>query len=757
VARRLGKGYIRGVDPKGALETITANLKASFDRDRTVLDFEQWFEALCEAPPRHLRSASQYLLNVFEHFGHEPVERPYGTYERFRLFDAPWAEGEGAVSGHEDVQCDVHRILSAFARDGRVSKLIVLHGPNGSAKSSFVRCLREAMEQYSRSPGGALYTYAWIFPTEKIVRGRLGFDAVEGSSGRGTSYAHLPPESLDARLPCDLRDHPIFLIPRDERAKLVEDLRRDGRIPEDFVVPHYILNGDLSPRDRSIYDALLLAHEGDHQAVRRHIQIQRFYVSSQYGTGVATIEPQMHVDAESRQLTADRSIANLPRPLQSVPMYELQGPLVSGNRGLVEFSDLLKRPVEAFKYLLTTSEEATASLPQFKIQLDAVLIASTNEAQLEAFREYPDWTSFKGRIELVRVPYLRRFSDEVAVYKRQIRPTALPRPIAPHTVECAAMWAVLTRLVPPEPSHYADPLRSLVARLKPLDKLRLYDSGRVPTGTSEKEANELIRGIPQIFQEHRGFSKYEGQIGASAREIRTLFFNAAQRPKFDSLTPVPLFLELEDLIRDPSIYPFLQRESKQGYFQHFEYIDVVRNWWLDVLDEEVRISMGLVDELRHRELFARYVLHVSHLTKKEKLLDTVTGQYVAPDESLLKEVEGVILPENESREEFRRAMIGRIGAWGLDHPGKTPDYREVFPDHVRRIEENYFQSRRKLIAKNLSFVLETFGEQPSSRLTDEDKEMASRTRKLMRDRFGYADACARECMAYLAKARYAGK
>ncbi|NJK90286.1 MAG: serine protein kinase PrkA, partial [Myxococcales bacterium] len=95
-----------------------------------------------------------------------------------------------------------------------------------------------------------------IFPTERIEKGRLGFGGGSPEGSKGASYAHLPVDEIDARLPCELREPPIFFIPKASRAALFEELRAAGRIPADLVIPYYILNGDLSPRDRAIYDAL---------------------------------------------------------------------------------------------------------------------------------------------------------------------------------------------------------------------------------------------------------------------------------------------------------------------------------------------------------------------------------------------------------------------------------------------------------------------------------------------------------------------
>ena len=173
-----------------------------------------------------------------------------------------------------------------------------------------------------------------------------------------------------------------------------------------FRPAHQILLGDLSHRNRQIFEALLSSYHGDIAKVLRHIQVERFFVSRPDDPAVATVEPQMAVDARSRQLTMDRSLSSLPPALQSLTLYEVQGELVDGNRGILDFADLLKRPLEAFKYLLGTVEQGRVTLDTAVLEVDTVFIASSNEGYLAAFKEIPEFQSFKGRIELVRAPYL---------------------------------------------------------------------------------------------------------------------------------------------------------------------------------------------------------------------------------------------------------------------------------------------------------------------------------------------------------------
>jgi len=185
-----------------------------------------------------------------------------------------------------------------------------------------------------------------------------------------------------------------------------------------------------------------------------HVQIERFYVSKRYRRGIATIEPQMSVDARIQQITADRSLQALPKALQHISLYEPSGPLVDANRGLLEFSDLLKRPVEAFKYLLDTIETATVSMDSFVLHLDVGFVGSTNETYLDAFKDHPISHRSRGRMRLVKVPYLSRYATEREIYAPQITKRVVGRHVAPHAIDVAALWAVLTRMRKCDASRY---------------------------------------------------------------------------------------------------------------------------------------------------------------------------------------------------------------------------------------------------------------------------------------------------------------
>src|SRR5712672_29263 len=745
------------VDSLRYLQNVGEQVQQSFLRNKTILAFQEYMEVYFERPRVHARDAAQYIRDCFDFYGSETVQRSSGPVRRFKLFDRPFdlganssQEGEGGapVCGQEEVQNAIYRILSGFVRAGRMNKLILLHGPNGSAKSSIVAAIQRALEDYSRKEEGQLYRFNWIFPSEKLVKGSIGFGETKNGGPRVESYAHLEGEQVDARIHCELKDHPLFLLPRGERQRVL----RESTKPDDtFQLSAGILEGELCHKCRQIYASLLQSYNGDVLKVLRHVQVERFYVSRRYMIGAVTVEPQMSVDADYRQVTADKSHSALPGALQNLSLYEPFGPLVTGNRGVIEFSDLLKRPLEHYKYLLGTVETGIARMNHFLLHLDSVLIASSNEKHLSAFKEMGDFASFKGRIELVRVPYLRRVEEEERVYEFRLR-ESVGKHVAPHATWAAALWAVLTRLKKPVSDRYKGDLRKLADHLTPLEKACLYDEGRAPDRLSSQQARELKKHLQDFWKESDSYPNYEGRTGASARELKTAIGNAAQSSAYKCLTPQAVLEELESLIRDKSVYEFLQQEVVDGYHDHEEFVRVAEGEYLDVLDEEVRQAMGLVSEKQYRTMFERYVLHVLAWTRGERLRNPHTGDMERPDEEMMAQTESIVMAGSEDRREFRRGLISAIGAHRIEHSEGELDYSQIFPDLFRRLRDHFFDERKRTLRKNAERVLRHLGDE-RGQLAAREQTQAQETLQAL-EKYGYCEHCAKDGILLLLAKRY---
>jgi serine protein kinase len=748
------------------LQRISQEVRDAYARNKRVMSFGEFYALFLSRPVQFARSAAQYLKDVFDHFGAAEVKTARGPLTRWKLFDCAFDGGRDRLIGQEDVQARVYRAISNFVREGAVNKLVLLHGPNGSAKSTFVSCLVRALEYYSTLDEGALYRFNWIFPSQKISKGGIGFGGGAYDGGPDGSFAYLDDDMIDAKLVDELRDNPLFLIPPKRRQELLDEKLADAG---PFVVSDYVRFGDLGHKNKQIFEALLVAYKGDYLKVLRHVQVERFYVSRRYRAATVTVEPQLAVDARSRQVTMDRSIQSLPTALQSLSLYEYSGELVDANRGLIEYSDLLKRPLEAYKYLLGTVENGQVGIDNSILFFDLLFIGSSNESHLAVFKEIPEFQSFKGRIELVRMPYLLDYREEERIYREQTAPadreraagaTPFGKHIAPHTGFVAAVWAVLTRMRKPLPEKYPKALADLVAKLTPLEKAELYSRGQTPQGLSPEQAKELLGSIDKIIGESDAYPNYEGRTGASPREIKTLIANAAQNPRFGCVSPLAVFEEMEDLVKNVTVYEFLKQEPLPGgYHENKKFIQVVRDRYLDLVDDELRSSMGLVEERQYGDLLGRYITNVSYWSKKEKVRNPTTGRLEDPDEDLMKEVEQTLGPSGLGAKaaDFRNEMISRIGAWSLEHPGQKLDFAQVFPRQLQQLRDAYFDQRKKVVKKTTEDLLVYLAEgadKTRARIEKESFERVETTLGNLRTRYGYCDRCVRDAVSYLWRKRY---
>jgi predicted Ser/Thr protein kinase len=755
----------------GELDAVASALEHRFKASRSVLSFKEYLELFAENPRRHGRDAPAYVRGMFEHYGTETIDKPWGKTTRYKLFDLalgqPGETREAILVGQEELQATLYRVLANFVNEGRANKLLLMHGPNGSAKSTAAACVLRALEHYSTLDEGALYRFHWVFPSRKTVRGSIGFGDTKdqlGSSGRAggrpswdDSFAHLSDDQIDARLVMEIRDHPLFLIPLAHRRPLLAKLYEGtGTSP-----PSWLATGQLSHKNQQVFEALMMADEGDLASTLRHVQVERWFISRKYRQGAITLGPELSVDAGERQITADRSLAALPTALQATTLFEAHGEIIEAAGGVLEFSDLLKRPLDAFRYLQLTLETGEIALPHQNVQTNVVMIGSANEVHLAAFRDHPEFPSFRGRFELVAVPYLKSVVDERRIYDLHVVPF-MGKHVAPHATQVAAEFAVMTRLAKPSPDKYPAELAKIVKELTVEQKMDLYATGTVPEQLDADAKKVLRAGLGSIFRENESSVDYEGNDGASPRTMRTVLLNAAQHGDYTCLSPFAVMAELDELCKQTSEYDFLRTKAQAGgYHDTKEMRAVVRRRLLDRIEEEMRSASGLVDELRYKELFDRYVQSVSVWVKGETVRNPHTGTYEKADERMMREVEG-LLGVTEKHDDHRRGLISAIAAWAIDHPNQRAVNDVVFPDVMRKIREAVFAERKKpvaLLVRDLVRVLREKRDTSPDRAEDKDlgetrrreaAEMLARLKAM-----GYEEDSALDAATAVLRTRYA--
>lgn len=720
------------------------------DTNSEILSFSDYMQIFENNARLECRPTFEYIRDMLNHYG---VERD-GS---FKLFQTQHPDSP-AVHGQAKVQQALYQNLVNFSEEGFNNKFILLIGPNGSSKSSLVSKLIKGLEEYSETESGRLYSFSWIFPLENYVKGTLGLNSTVRESTHG-SFAYLEDKEISAIMPSELKDHPLLLIPKDYRQKIIDEaLKGDERLLS-AVRKSYLYRGDLSKRNRMIYDALLKNYKGKHQDVLKHIRIERFAISKRYSTAAVTIEPQIHVDARMQQITMDKRLASLPPSLQSLNLFSLQGEAVLANRGVLEYSDLLKRPLDAFKYLLMTMETGSINLQGILTELDIFFIGTSNEIHLAAFKQHPDFNSFKGRFNFITVPYLTDVRHEEKIYQEQVAGISDRSRFSPHALMSLCLFAVMSRLRVCQTKNYNDKkLANIATNMNPLEKA-LYVAGVEMPDRLDIESRQILKqGFEEISTEYVNDSLYEGKFGLSPRDLKHIIYKLSSL--HENVTFVEVLDYLQHLIQKKNEYDFLNMAPQADYHNPSRFIDLIKEHNLNIFDRDLRNALGLVDDRSYEDYIRRYIENVNALIKGEKIKNTTTGKFVEPDDFFIKEFE-LAIALKEDPKTYRSLLISKLGAYSLDNPKKAIVYTEVFPDLVDRLQESFRIEQKKVIqniSKNILFFEAEFAKTMdpghSSPLSDENRKLIKSVLKNLETRFGYTEGAAMQLVKFLIKERY---
>ncbi len=717
-----------------------------------VLAFEEYFEKyFLKNPSRESRPSYRYLHDMLDYYG---VDHD----GRYRLFSKHHPDSP-PVFGQLKVQQSILQNIQNFEEEGYNNKFLLLVGPNGSSKSSIVRKLIKGAEEYSETDEGKLFTFSWIFPIDNFIKGTLGLNQHNREGHTLNSYAHLEDKDISAIIPSELKDHPLLLIPKEKRQILLEkELKNDPKLL-DSVRKSYLYRGDLSNRNKMIFDALLKNYKGKPSDVLKHIRVERFFVSKRYSSSAVTIEPQIHVDARMQQITMDRRLASLPPSLQSLNLFSLQGEAIMANRGILEYSDLLKRPLDTYKYLLMTMETGSINLHGILTELDIFFIGTSNEIHLSAFKQHPDFNSFKGRFTFVTVPYLLNLKEEMNIYEEQIHGLKDRSIFEPHALEALAIFAIMSRLRVCQTKNYNDKkLANIATNLNPLEKT-LYISGiEIPERLDIESKQILKMGIDEILTEYVNDGLYEGKFGLSPREMKHIIYKLSSYHRH--VTFIEVLEYLNKLVQKKNDYDFLNMAPQADFHNPPRFLDLIREHSLDQFDNELRASLGLVDDRSYEDFIKRYIENINASIKGEKIKNTTTGKYLDPDQYFIKEFENSVGLKEEAKT-FRSLLLSKLGAYSLDHPGKAILYTEVFPDLVDRLQESFRVEQKKVImnvSKNIIYYEAELTKQDlgdgKTPLTEENRKIIETVVGNLERKYGYSKMGAITSLKFIIKERY---
>jgi len=235
--------------------------------------------------------------------------------------------------------------------------------------------------------------------------------------------------------------------------------------------------------------------------------------------------------------------------------------------------------------------------------------------------------------------------------------------------------------------------------------------------------------------------------------MQTVLLAAAGSSRYDYVSPLVVLEEILELCKQTSLYEFLRQDVQPGgYHDHKKLADVAKGRLFDKIDDEVRVAVGLVEESEYARVFDRYITHVMHAIKKEKVRNPSTGRQEEPDESMMREVERTLEIPGRA-EEFRGGLIAKIGAWSLDHRGQKPVMTEIFADLLRKLRDAYYERHKKTIAKGITDLVMLLSGNESN-LSADARTRADNALSTMVGRYGYTKQSARDLVGALASMRY---
>ncbi len=629
-----------------------------------------------------VRNAFRRLYDMILSYG--VVEIP--TYKKklihYKFFDDPIDNGKDAIYGLNESLMNFVNILKAAAEGlGPERRILLFHGPVGSAKSTIVRLLKKGLEEYSKKPEGAIYTFGW---------------SVDNPWQEGVKLSDLEV--------CPMHEDPLNLLPLEERN--AEFYKKYLNI--DFHIESY----NLCPFCQYYFNMLMTKYQGDWMKVLTHVRVFRFTLSEAQRKGIGTFQPKDEKNQDSTELTGDinyRKIAIYGS--DSDPRcFNFDGEFNVANRGLIEFVEVLKLDVAFLYDLLGATQEHKIKPKKFpQCDIDEVIIAHTNSPEFVKLQENEYMEALRDRTIRIDIPYNTKLSEEIKIYEKEFNPQKVTKHIAPHTIEIAAMWAILSRLDPPKKSD-----------LTLLQKMKLYN-GKTITGYTEENIKELKDAAPN-----------EGMKGISPRYIQDKTSQALSTTTGNCVNPFMVM----NMLKEGLTYSTLitSEEEKKRYI---DLLQEVRDEYENIVKDEVRKAIASNKEALSA-LCANYIENVRAYCEKEKVKNEFTGEDEDPNEELMRSVEERIDVNEATKDSFRHELMQYIGTLAVKHKKFTYET----DDRLRKaLEMKLFEDSKDSI--NITSVV-------SSVTTDEQQEKIEIVKKRLIDEYGYCDECATNVLRFVA-------
>ena len=514
-------------------------------------------------------------------------------------------------------------------------------------------------------------------------------------AGKSALVEHIK-SALEACTPiyvlegCPIREEPLHLIPRSLR--------------EEFEAAYNIkVEGDLCPICRH---TLINEYKGDY--TKFPITQSSFSVRGRKGVGV--VPPMDPNTQDTSLLIGSEDISKLDLYPEDDPrVLSLNGAFNVGNRGIVEFVEVFKNEIEFLHTMITATQEKNVPSPgkQAMIYFDGVILAHCNEAEWNKFKAEHTNEAILDRIVRVNVPYTLEFEQEVKIYQKLINRSDFDCHIAPHTLEIAAMFAVLSRL---KPSNKVDPLT----------KMKIYNGEEIVESGLIKKVD--IKDLREEVED-------EGMTGISTRFVMKAIDAALSDSSKNMITPISIRDALIKQVKEQIV----SADERKYCLQFLQ--KVLHEEYLSILEKEITKAFVTAYEEQAESLFNNYLDHAEAYVNNTKVKDRVTSEEMEPDERFLQSIEEQIGIKGSSKNNFRADITSYM--FSKLRRGDVIDWRSYGP--LREAIEN------KLVAsvRDISRIVT----KSKSRDVKQQKKFNSMVQTLMDD-YGYNEDSAEEVIKF---------
>ncbi len=449
------------------------------------------------------------------------------------------------------------------------------------------------------------------------------------------------------------------------------------RLEEEYGIPKRYLTGIMSPWAVK----RLKEYDGDVSQFR----VVRIRPSVLRQVAIAKTEPGDENNQDISSLVGKVDIRQLDRFAQDDPdAYSYSGGLCLANQGLLEFVEMFKAPIKMLHPLLTATQESNFKGTEgfSAMPFNGIILAHSNEAEWQSFRNNRHNEAFLDRIYIVKVPYCLQVSEEIKIYEKLLRNSALSQAAcAPGTLDMMAQFSVLTRIKEPENSS-------------PFSKMRVYD------GESLKDTDPKAKS----FQEYREFAgSDEGMTGISTRfafKVLSEVFNYDQTEV--AANPVHLMYVLE------------QRLSREDFPEETKrkYLEYIKGWlaprYAEFISKEIQTAYLESYTEYGQNIFDRYVTYADCWLQDEEFRDPDTGE-IFDRVALNAELEKIEKPAGIANpKDFRNEVVNFVLRARANNAGKNPTWNSY--EKLREvIEKKMFSSTEDLLPV-ISFNAKASGE-----------------------------------------------